>query len=197
MKKQIFKYDEFHEWVLALVLAGKTSGVSQTPALVNFTALNARRMSRLNKTVILHPELVHLAEQVSEPQEWLMITEAWCGDSAQILPVIAKIASVSHKISLRIVLRDENPELMDKYLTNGSRSIPKLISKDSEGNDLFTWGPRPEPAQEIFMEWKKEPADRDWNIFEKELHTWYTLDKSLSIQKEFVQILKKQEVNPI
>ncbi len=194
MKNQVFTYNQFVEWVQDLVVSGKTSGDIQSPALVNFTALNAKRMSRLNKTIVLQPELNNLLEHLTEPQEWLVITEAWCGDSAQILPVLAKIASVSNKISLKVVLRDENPGLMDKYLTNSSRSIPKLVSKDAGGNDLFNWGPRPEPAQKIFMDWKKEPAGRDWNLFERELHSWYTVDKSLGIQKEFVQIFKNQEM---
>ncbi len=188
MTKKVFTYEEFYEWILELVLAGKTSGSSQTQALANFTALNARRMSRLNKTVILHPELISLIKEITEPQEWLVITEAWCGDSAQSLPVIARIAAASDKINLKIVLREENPGLMDQYLTNGSKSIPKLVSFDQSGNEIFTWGPRPEPAQKIFMNWKKEPAGRSWEIFEKELHTWYAIDKSLSLQKEFTEI---------
>ncbi len=197
MNKSVFTYEEFYEWMLELVLAGKTSGSSQTPALVNFTALNARRMSRLNKTVILDPELVGLLKEITEPQEWMVITEAWCGDSAQSLPVIARIAAASDKINLKIVLREENPELMDQYLTNGSKSIPKLISFDLEGNEIFTWGPRPEPAQKIFMDWKKDPAGRDWEVFEKELHTWYALDKSVSLQGEFVQIFQQQEAKSV
>lgn len=193
MNKSVFAYEEFYEWVLELVLAGQTSGSSQTPGLINFTALNARRMSRLNKKVILHPELNRLLQEITEPQEWLVITEAWCGDSAQSLPVIARIAALSDKVNLKIVLREEHPQLMDQYLTNGSKSIPKLISFDKNGNEIFTWGPRPEPAQKIFLDWKKDPAGRDREVFEKELHTWYALDKSTSLQGEFVQIFKEQE----
>lgn len=194
MNKPSYSYDEFYEWVLELVIAGKTSGSNQTEALSEFTALNAQRMSRLNKTLILHPELISILQNITQPQQWVVITEAWCGDSAQSLPVIARIAAVSEKINLKIVLREENPELMDKFLTNGSRSIPKLVSYDLEGEELFTWGPRPAAAQEIFMAWKKEPAGRDWKAFEKELHTWYARDKSLSLQKEFLEILKEKEV---
>ncbi len=194
MNKPSYSYEEFYEWVLELVIAGKTSGINQTEALSEFTALNARRMSRLNKTLILHPELINVLQNITQPQQWVVITEAWCGDSAQSLPVIARIAAVSEKINLKIVMREENPELMDKYLTNGSRSIPKLVSYDLEGEELFTWGPRPAAAQEIFMAWKKEPAGRDWEAFEKELHTWYARDKSLSLQKEFLEILKEKEV---
>ncbi|MBZ9731595.1 thioredoxin family protein [Salegentibacter sp. JZCK2] len=194
MNKSIFTYEEFYEWILELVLAEKTSGSSQSPALANFTALNAKRMSRLSKTVILQPELMSLLQEITELQEWLVITEAWCGDSAQSLPVIARMAAASDNINLKIVLREENPELMDQYLTNGSKSIPKLVSFDQSGNEIFTWGPRPEPAQKILMDWKREPAGRSWEIFEKELHTWYALDKSVSLQGEFVQILEKQEV---
>lgn len=194
MNLKAFTYNEFYEWVLELVIAGKTSGKNQSQALSDFTALNARRMSRLNKTVILHPTLIALLQDIDQPQEWVVITEAWCGDSAQNLPVIARIAAVSDKINLKIVLREEHPELMDQYLTNGSKSIPKLISFDKSGKEIFTWGPRPEPAQKLFMGWKQEPSGRTWEIFEKELHTWYALDKTLSLQKEFAEIFKEVQM---
>jgi hypothetical protein len=78
---------------------------------------------------------------------------------------------------------------MDNHLTNGSRSIPRLIAHDVFGTELFTWGPRPVHAQSLLLSWKQRPQGRSWEDFEKELHTWYAKDKTLSIQKEFTDIL--------
>lgn len=187
--KPVFNYKEFYEWMQNLAKAGKTSGDDQTQVLADFTALNRRRMSRLNKTLSLNNELKSVLDSISEEQQWIVITEAWCGDSAQCLPVIGKIAEYSEKITLKIVLRYKNPELMEQYLTNGSKSIPKLIVFNSSGQELFTWGPRPVPAQSLLMNWKKEPAGRNWEVFETELHTWYARDKSKTIQEEFIKLL--------
>ena len=121
----------------------------------------------------------------------MVLTEAWCGDSAQNLPVIAEIAKLNpEKIKLYIVLRDENPELMDKYLTNGARAIPKLIAvNETLDKETFIWGPRPVPAQQLLLNWKNNPADKTWDDFEKELHGWYAKDKTQTIQSEFLDLL--------
>ncbi|SDS46237.1 thioredoxin family protein [Christiangramia echinicola] len=193
LTEPVFNYDKFFNWMQELAKTGKTSGDEQTQVLADFTALNRRRMSRLNKTLNLNNELKNALDKISEAQEWVVITEAWCGDSAQCLPMIGKIAAYSEKINLKIVLRFKNPELMEQYLTNGSRSIPKLIALNSKGQELFTWGPRPVPAQELLKNWKKDPAGRNWEAFEMELHTWYSKDKSKTMQQEFIQLLKKYE----
>lgn len=187
----VFTYPEFSFYMEELVSSGKTSGNLQTQNLIDYTALNQRRMHRLNKTVKLHPELISLLKLNNTVQEWVVITEAWCGDSAQSLPVIAKMAEVSEKIDLKIILRDLNPQWMEKYHTNGSRSIPKLIAFDESGEELFTWGPKPAPAQQILIDWKKDPNGRDRQAYETELHTWYALDKTKTIQDEFLQILNR------
>lgn len=194
----IFSYNEFIHWVEGLVSSGKTSGSKQPKELVNFTKLNLKRMQRIAKTTQIKNHLGEVLSANVIPQYWTVITEAWCGDSAQILPVLNKITEFSQgKIKLNIVFRDQNPELMEKYHTNGSKSIPKLIAVDSFGNELFTWGPRPKPAQAILDEWKKNPQGRSWDDFERELHSWYAHDKTLTIQKEFGEILAQQYRNQL
>ena len=91
---------------------------------------------------------------------------------------------------MKIILRDENPEWIEKYRTNGRKSIPKLVAFDKEGEELFSWGPRLVPAHQILLHWKENPLEVTKEDFEKELHTWYAKDKSLSLQKEFVEIFE-------
>jgi hypothetical protein len=192
IKNPVFSYNEFYEWMAALSKEGKSSGEDQSQVMAEYTSLNSRRMKRLNNTVNLQPETLKLIEAIKEPQTWYLITETWCGDSAQNLPVIAKIAAAANeKIDLRIILRDENPEWIDKYRTHGGKSIPKLVSFDQEGEELFSWGPRPLSAHHIMLHWKENPLEVTKADFEKELHTWYAQDKSLSLQKEFVEIFEK------
>lgn len=180
---------QFSEWVQK----GQTSSNSTSLALVEFTKLNWSRTLRLRKTILLNPEIKKFAEKIDHIYSWVVITEAWCGDSAQNLPVIAKIAKLNpEKIKLYIELRDENPELMSKYLTDGARPIPKLIVIDDTLNkEVFTWGPRPKPAQAILKEWQRNPTGKSWEDFEKDLHSWYAKDKTNTLQSEFSELLQR------
>lgn len=184
----MFDYPTFLSWVQYESI----SNYGYPPTLSKYIPLNLKRMERLNKTASLRDDL---RKQLSAPnlkdQVWYVITEAWCGDSAQNLPLIAQMADASAgKIHLRIFLRDENSDIMNLHLTEGSRSIPKLVSYDVyTGEILFKWGPRPAPAQALLHQWKQQPGDRSWDDFELELHTWYARDKSVHLQNEFSEML--------
>jgi hypothetical protein len=196
MKRKTYSYIEYLELIETLVNDGLTSGPKQSEALSQFTALNLKRMQRLNKTMQTEPDVERALSELEKPQHWKVITEAWCGDSAQNIPAIAHIAAKSNgKIELAMVLRDENLDLMDRFLTNGGRSIPKLIAFDSDGNELFTWGPRPEEAQKLFRVWKVNQSDMTWEEFEKELHTWYAKDRTQSIQQELASLISKTAIS--
>lgn len=186
----IFNYSQYMYWLTNLVSQGKTSGNNQSDQLIQFTALNLKRMERLNKTIEIEDSVLDTLVSIEGNQIWYVIAEVWCGDCAQNLPFIGKIAELSNGlIDLRIIQRDENPEWMDKYHTNGAKSIPKLISFNVFGQELFTWGARPKPAQEILNDWKLNPEGRSWDAFEKQLHTWYANDKTKTQQHEFIEIL--------
>jgi hypothetical protein len=187
----LFTYESylkhFEEWVKN----GETSSLNPSPVLIEFTKLNFARTQRIHKTLLINQELKKAIENIQNIYSWIVLTEAWCGDSAQNLAVIAEIAKLNpDKIRLYILLRDENPEMMDNYLTNGARAIPKLIAvNETLGKEAFVWGPRPAPAQELLRAWKKNPEGKSWDEFEKELHGWYAKDKTQSLQHEFIQIL--------
>ena len=158
-----------------------------------FRKLNLRRTLRLQKYFIPSDDLISVISSTQYSQTWLVLTESWCGDSAQNLPIIAKAASLNTKINLRIVPRDENLELMDKYLTNGSRSIPKLIVFDNKNNELFKWGPRPAEAQNLFSKLKNEGLDK--SEINKQLHLWYGKNRGKEVEKELILLLKKVNIN--
>jgi len=154
-----------------------------------YTRLNLSRMQRLNKKITIDEELKLAVDEFQTPQTWYILTEAWCGDAAQNIPVIAALALSNPMITVKLLLRDENPEIMDAYLTNGGRSIPKLIAVDEELNELFTWGPRPAPAQEMLTEYKANPV-KSYKEFSEDIQRWYIADKTASIQKELKVLLE-------
>ncbi|MGN6568548.1 MAG: thioredoxin family protein [Flavipsychrobacter sp.] len=184
-----YSYAEFMQLMELLVAEGKTSGINQTESLIFYTKLNLQRMRRWEKTFHLH-EALNTKLKIVKPQTWWLITEAWCGDSAQTLSGMQKMVDASGgNITLKVIMRDENLSIMDQYLTNGTRSIPILVSMDMQGNELFRWGPRPAPAQKIIMDWKANPAGRTYDEIEKELHTWYAQDRGETLQQEFIAVL--------
>lgn len=149
--------------------------------------LNWHRTQRLEKTYNPSTELINAVTKIDEPQIWTVITESWCGDSAQVLPIIVKAASLSDNITLKIITRDDNPEIMDRYLTNGSRSIPKLIVFDEDGMELFQWGPRPKDAA-ILMKELKEKNISGAELYEK-LHLWYGKDRGRTFERELTELI--------
>jgi len=154
----------------------------------DYRKLNFQRSSRLEKTFIPTDETKQLFSKINQQQKWIVITESWCGDSAQNLPVIAKLAQLSGLIDLKIVLRDSNLEFMDLHLTNGGRAIPKLIVFDENDNKIFQWGPRPVEAQNLFTRFKNDGiAKPDIN---KELHLWYGRNRGKEVEREIYELLK-------
>ena len=159
--------------------------------MFEYKKLNLQRSARIEKNYEISEELKNEIQIIKEKQIWMVITEAWCGDSAQNLPYISKMALLNPNIDLRIILRDSNPQIMDLYLTNGSKSIPKLVAFDESGNELFTWGPRPKAAQELIEQWKREGIIKP-ELYEK-LHLWYGRNKGREIELEFLKIFTNVE----
>jgi hypothetical protein len=153
--------------------------------------LNLQRSARIMKTYRVSANLIEEIKKINEPQLWMVITENWCGDSAQILPYLALMAEENSNIDFKIILRDSNPDIMDQYLTNGTRSIPLLVAFDSNGNELFRWGSRPKVIQEQFLKWKSEGIVKP-ELYQK-LHLWYARNKGEAIESEFLDILKTVE----
>ena len=97
------------------------------------------------------PEWAISAVRPGQQRKLLVIAEDWCGDASSTVPLLARLAEVLPGLELRIILRDQNPEVMDRYLTNGSRSIPVVIVLDEEFAELGHWGPRPTELQSWVM----------------------------------------------
>ena len=152
--------------------------------------LNLQRTNRINKTYKVTSELKELVSEIKFPQLWMVITEDWCGDSAQNLPYLAKIASCNSLIAFRIILRDQNLDIMDLYLTDSkSRSIPKLVVFNEAGTELIQWGPRPHEAQELIKKAKADGKSKEDYI--QELHLWYGRNHGKNLENEFKEIIKQ------
>ena len=182
-------YSEYRKLVSDLLLEGKSTGNEQSDDLKHYSELNETRMNRLDKTMKITDENILKLKNLKSEYIWLVISEGWCGDAAQLLPIINKMAIDSGKIELKIVLRDENDELMKLFLTNKKKSIPVVIVVDKEtGSVLGKWGPRPKGATDLITDYKKEFGVID-ETAKTNLQLWYLHDKGISTQNELVNLM--------
>jgi len=180
-------FDEYVKMLDELLAEGKTTGPVQSDEMFQFARLNRQRMSRLEKTLELEIEAERLIGQLEKGQVWLVITEGWCGDAAQNIPVIEKLAAANDHIETRYILRDQHPELIDQFLTNGTRSIPVLIAIDTATyNVLGRWSARPRKAQDYFTALKSQGLDKP--AINEKLQRWYNDDKGRSLQLEIAEL---------
>jgi hypothetical protein len=184
-------YDQYRLLIDDLLLKGLTTGDKQTAEYLEYTRVNVQRMKRLDKTIVLSDAFRRVLDGLTKQYTWIVLTEAWCGDTAQTVPLLNKIAGYTQKVQLRLLLRDENPEVMDQYLTNGARSIPKLIAVDSNLKEMFVWGPRPAPLQSLVKEILAKGVSKE----EKGIITqsWYNTDATNTTQQELSDLLKHAE----
>ncbi len=186
--KNSMSYDEYKALVKKLIAEDKVTGNNQSEDLLNFSILNDKRMQRLDKKIVISEDTVASVKKVAQKQTWLVITEGWCGDAAQNLPVIHKIANENTNIELRLVLRDDHAELMDQFLTDGNKAIPKLILLDENRNVINTWGPRPSTATSMVKNFKEKNGKLTAE-FKKDLQIWYNTNKGRSTQEDFISLL--------
>lgn len=182
-------YATYRSLMTDLVAQQKTTGEDQSETRVHFTSLNHKRMQRIDKKGQLTEDQIHKIKSYDKPVEWIVLTESWCGDAAQSLPYINKIADLNENIELKIALRDKNLSLMDQHLTNGGRAIPKLIIVDKTSKEvLHTFGPRPSQATKMVNEYKAE-HHKLTDEFKKDLQLWYTKDKGQNVINDLITLL--------
>ena len=187
--KDAMSYDQYKLLVAQHAQDGSSSGSEVTESLVDYTMLNHRRMKRWSKTLRLESDVLNTLAAKKTAVAWLVITESWCGDAAHATPVMEKFALENPNISLKVVLRDEHPALMDAFLTNDARSIPKLIAFDLENDTIIAdWGPRPTNATELVNDYKATHGALTPE-FKQDLQMWYNKDKGRDIANDLLSLL--------
>lgn len=181
-------YSEYSTINKTLVEKDFNSLSDEEKKTIDYTKLNVKRSARGDKVYKPSEDVKNLISKITSPQVWMLITEEWCGDSAQNLPYINKLAKLNENIDLRIILRDDNLDIMDQYLTNGTRSIPILVAFDKDWNEIFRWGPRPKEAADLVKQWKAEGQDK--KEFIENLHLWYGRNRGKALDAEFKTILE-------
>lgn len=180
---------EYLDTIKALLKDNKTTGSNHSEDMLHYSTMNIKRLERWLAKGEINSATKDAIKAIKAPQKWLVITEAWCGDAAHSLGFIAKMAALNPIISFEWKWRDENLALMDQFLTNGARSIPKLIVYNEKEEVLFDWGPRPETIQNEFLKMKAENIP--YAEMSVSLQKLYNSDKGVTIQSEIIAKLKE------
>tara|TARA_B110000977_G_scaffold77894_1_gene104914 strand:- start:3123 stop:3728 length:606 start_codon:yes stop_codon:yes gene_type:complete len=182
-------YPSYMNLMQELVHKEMSTGIEQSDALANYTLLNNKRMQRLNKTLSVSAEIQTSIKNDPRDIRFLVLSESWCGDAAQSLPMVSKIAACHPNWSVSLISRDEHPAIMDAYLTNGRRSIPKVLILDKNTSEvLVDWGPRPAVATKMAADYKEIHGSLDAD-FKQSLQLWYNKDKGQSTLEDFIALL--------
>lgn len=183
------QFEEYISYFQAILENPDSYEGYQDEEILNYTKLNWSRMNRWLKKFEPNAETVSFINAITTKQNWILITEPWCGDAAHSVPMIYQMVKDNPLLVLDIQLRDSEPHLIDKYLTNGGKSIPKLVIRNEQGKDLAVWGPRPQGCTDLFV-MMKENGD-EFNDIKEEIQKWYNQDKGVAIQEELVNLLNR------
>lgn len=182
-------YQDYRTLMNQLVLNESTTGNDKSEDMVAFTKLNDQRMKRWDKTIKVTDSVKVELANIETKQTWLVLTESWCGDAAHVVPVFNKLSELNPNINFRVVLRDDNEALMNLFLTNGGKAIPKLIIIDDASNEVInTFGPRPSEATKLVVDYKAKHGQITPEIKE-ELQQWYNTDKGQGVIREVMNLL--------
>jgi hypothetical protein len=189
-KENFLSYQGYRACIAALHEKKQVTGHEQSESLLNYSLLNEQRMNRWDKHYTPSPAMVAAIEAM--PAHWnvVVIAEGWCGDAAQIVPALHAIVQLRKDWQFNVVLRDENPDWMNLYLTNGAKSIPIAVVFDDKGKYRFHWGPRPLEAIALVVDAKRNeiPAEQ----WKNDLHKWYAFNKQMALEAEWIALFESQ-----
>lgn len=182
-------YSEYRHSLDLLFEKGRTTGNNHSESMMHYAKMNLQRMARWEKKYVPSDDVKEVFSNHSNKEIWLAITEGWCGDASQILPIVEALTNASSEIEFRTVLRDEHEDLMNEFLTNGAKSIPVILRLNAADHSLISsWGPRPESAQALLLEAKKNDVPHD--VYIQDIHKWYARNKGQEIEAEMIDFLK-------
>jgi hypothetical protein len=190
LQRKSMSFEEYIRLTESIVAGNSSDEIYRNEKMLNYTKDNLARMNKIASNLAIDKRLYNELQPLQEEQTWVCITEPWCGDASQIVPALYLIASCNANIDFRILLRDANEDIMNNYLTNGGKSIPKLIMLQSETlEEIESWGPRPAVIQQIVQE-QIHDTTTSFGDKVRMIHKWYDENNSKDLQEEFITIVK-------
>lgn len=161
--------------------------VSDDTGMLEYHKLGLQRMTRMVQRYSPDAEQLKTLESKHFTGKVLIISESWCGDASQCLPTVSKFFEGKNEV--RIVYRDENPDLMNQFLTNGAQAIPIVLLLDENYNVINHWGPRPAHGLELLKKFKENPETYPREQFYNDLQVYYAKNKGYDTIQEILNLL--------
>lgn len=153
---------------------------------------NAELWRSIHRRARAPEDLVARAAALPAGRHLLVLLEDWCGDAVNTVPVLARLAEAAPRLDLRVLPRDENPDLMDAHLTGASRSIPVVVVLDESYAELGWWGPRPAELQAWVVSEEAQRLSKEERY--REVRRWYARDRGRSTLTEILDLLERTAV---
>lgn len=154
----------------------------------NYYELGVHRSNRALKTYKTDSDLLNSFRLKNFKGKILIISEPWCGDASSTVPAVARFFEEVN-IETRIFLRDQNPSLIDMFLTDGTQSIPKVLILNDHCDVTDSWGPRPEYGLELLRKFKQNPTIYPREEFYNDLQVYYAKNRGKDAINEILQLL--------
>jgi len=148
--------------------------------------LGLQRMNRMTEKYVPNQEQLLALQEKNFNGKILIISEPWCGDASQSIPVIFKFFS---KNEVKITYSNQEPSLIDNYLTEGNKSIPVVIFLDENFNEIAHWGPRPKYGKELLDKYKANPDIYPKETFYNDLQVYYAKNKGYDTINELLELI--------
>jgi hypothetical protein len=176
-----------------LTLEARYNGALTLDQFVAQAAANHELWATFAKRAAPDADLVARVNRLLARRHLLVLLEDWCGDAVNTIPALAALAGASATLDLRILTRDENPDLMDAHLTGGTRSIPIVMVLDEAYHEVGWWGPRPAPLKSWV---RSEGHALDKTARYREVRRWYARDRAQTTLTEILALLEARRCRP-
>lgn len=143
----------------------------------------------MRKRARVPAEVVERLRAIPGPWYLLVLLEDWCGDAVNTIPVLARLTEEVPGLELRVLRRDENPDLMDAHLSGAARAIPVVMALNERFEEQGWWGSRPRALQA----WATSAAAQAMEKTERyrEIRRWYARDRGQATLDEIGTLLER------
>lgn len=180
-------FEEYFKKTEEVIQKDEAELTTEEKEKLEYYKLGVQRMSRMKKVYKPNEEQLQKLVEKNFKGKFLVITEGWCGDAGQTVPAVGLFFEGKNEV--RIVYRDQNPDLIDQFLTNGTRSIPIVVVLDENEEVIAHWGPRPAYGTELLHKYKANPEEYPKEQFYNDLQVYYAKNRGKDVIDEILALI--------
>lgn len=180
-------FEEYFKKTEEVIQKNEAELTEEEKEKLEYYKLGVQRMSRMMKVYKPNEEQLQKLAEKNFKGKFLVITEGWCGDAGQSVPAVCLFFEGKNEV--KIVYRDQNPDLIDQFLTNGTRSIPIVVILDENDKVIAHWGPRPAYGIELLKKHKENPETYPKEQFYNDIQVYYAKNRGVDVIDEILELI--------